>query len=153
VVIPRTSTLSPAAATPSAITAAASIVGAGIVTDTVSASTKSTSAVVIADAIAISVYESGAYAAVITYTTAVGIRVSGTASAVTLTVLGSNNSYGERNQCNDQDSSHCSCLYFAFISFDLSPSGHFSNQWLRIYIIIPELYPNFTRIIPKFIPN
>ena len=149
-VIPRTSTLSSAPATQSAITAVASIVGAGIVTDAVSAST---SVVVIIDTIAISVYESGACAVVVTYTIAVGIRVSGTAITVTLTVLGSNNSYGERNQCNDQDSSHCSCLYLAFISFDLSPSGHFSNQWLRIYIIIPELYPNLTRIIPKFIPN
>ena len=95
-VIPRTSTLSIAPANLSAITAVASIVGAGIVTDAVSAST---SAVVIVDTITI--YESGACANVVTRTIAVGIHILGTDITVTLDVLGSNNSCGERDQCND----------------------------------------------------
>lgn len=97
-VIPRTSTLSIAPANLSAITAVASIVGAGIVTDAVSAST---SAVVIVDTITITIYESGACANVVTRTIAVGIHILGTDITVTLDVLGSNNSCGERDQCND----------------------------------------------------
>jgi hypothetical protein len=83
---------------------------------------------------------------------AISILVPSNASATRI-VPGGSNSCGDCDQCNDQYSRHHHCLYFAFISFGLSPSGHFSNQWLRIYIIIPELYPNLTRIMPKFTPN
>ncbi len=110
-----------------AVAVIVSAVSAEIVTDTItiaidkhlvaaSASTASTSAVakIVTDTIAVSVYGSWACIDIVAYSIAVGIHILGAASAVTRTVLGSNNPYGERDQCNDQDSSHCSYLHFVF---------------------------------------
>ena len=114
-----------------------SAVDANVVTDAITiaidklraaASTASTSTVaeIVADTIAISVYGSWACADIVTYSIAVGIHVLGAASAATLTVLGSSDSCGERDQCNDQDSSHCSYLHFVFTLFEFSPFGQYS---------------------------
>jgi hypothetical protein len=139
-----------------AVAVRVSAVGADVVTDAItitidkvhataaaSASTASMSAVatIVADTIVISVHESRAVADIVAYPITVGIYIFGAASAATLTVLGSSDSYGERDQRNDQDSSHCSYLHFVFTLFEFSPFGQYSISGFDIY--------NYSRIISK----